>query len=79
MSGDGRKLGFFLGGGIYITHSLMYISHIHYEKEFICSARYDECKTPVQPDDVKIAVDNAFRVYTCLLELVLSCHTKKRK
>ena len=31
------------------------------EKEFICSARYDECKTPVQPDDVKIAVDNAFR------------------
>lgn len=31
------------------------------EKEFVFSIKYEECKTPVQPNDVKIAVDNVFR------------------
>lgn len=47
------------------------------EREFFYSVRYDECKTPVQSDDVKIAVDNAFRFIPVYLNWYFHAIQKK--
>lgn len=47
------------------------------EREFIDSIKYDKCKTPVQPDDVKIAVDNAFRFIPVYLNWYFHAIQKK--